>query len=219
MVVKADRRIIVEEIAGTITRIPEELTSNPAENLRRESTYLRELTSPCFRVWRNVDCVVLGRFLDAKKEVDLARAVELGVPVLMRESGGGGVFHDLGNLNYSIYLGRADVEGISIEESLFLLSFPVTRTLDILGIEWSWSPKAGVLVHGKKISGVAQARKRNSLLHHGTFLIDTNLEKMALLLKRGGRSNLVPTINLVELVPDITAEEVARIVEYTIAGL
>ncbi len=213
MAVKADRRSIVEEIAGTITQIPEEPTFDPAGNLDRESAYLRELTSPCFRVWRNEDCVVLGRFLDADAEVDLARATGLGVPVFKRESGGGAVFHDLGNINYSIYLGRADVEGIGIEESMLLLSYPVTRTLDILGIEWSWNPTAGVQVHGRKISGVAQARRRNGLLHHGTFLIDTNLEIMALLLRNGGRSKRVPTINLIELIPGITVEEVTRIVE------
>ena len=213
MAVKADRRSIVEEIAGTITQIPEEPTFDPAGNLDRESAYLRELKSPCFRVWRNEDCVVLGRFLDADAEVDLARATGLGVPVFKRESGGGAVFHDLGNINYSIYLGRADVAVIGIEESMLLLSYPVTRTLDILGIEWSWNPAAGILVHSRKMSGVAQARRRNGLLHHGTFLIDTNLEKMALLLRNGGRSNCVPTINLVELIAGITVEEVTRIVE------
>ncbi len=213
MAVRADRRSVIEKIARTLSRIPEELTFNPAENLDRESAYLRELTSPCFRVWRNEDCIVLGRFLDAEAEVDLARATELSVPVFKRESGGGTVFHDLGNINYSIYLGRADGEGIGIEESMLLLSYPATRTLDILGIEWSWNPAAGILVHGRKISGVAQARSRNGLLHHGTFLIDANLEKMALLLRNGGRSNRVPTINLIELIPGITVEEVTRIVE------
>ena len=213
MAVKTDRRSIVEKIAGTITRILEEPTFDPAGNLDRESAYLRELTSSCFRIWRNEDCVVLGRFLDAGKEVNLARASDLGIPVLKRESGGGAVFHDLGNINYSIYLHRADIEGIGIEESVLLLSYPVTRTLDILGIEWSWNPRAGILVHGRKISGVAQACRRNCLLHHGTFLIDTNLENMDLLLRNSGRSNCVPTVNLIELIPGITVREVTRIVE------
>jgi len=187
--------------------IQESRTFEPSLNLAREARYMKMVDAPSFRVWRSTDSVVLGRFLKLEDEVYLARAMELAVPVLRRASGGGAVFHDLGNINYSIYLPRGGAASFSIEESLRTLSFPVTDMLDSLGLPWSWEPPNNVYVLGRKISGSAQARSGGRLLHHGTLLVSTDLEKMGQLLKTGGRSRIAPVVNLAEIVRGISAED------------
>ena len=197
---------------GRYVGLVEEPTLDPAENLRREAEYMRQAPTPSFRVWRNSDCVVLGRFLRAEDEVRLQEAERLGVPVFKRVSGGGAVFHDPGNLNYSLYLEEGQLPAFGVEASLRALSFPVTRLLDSLGLPWEWVAPNSVYVAGRKVSGSAQARSRGRVLHHGTLLVDTDLEKMWRLLKGGGRSRLAPVVNLSEIVPGIEVPQVEKAV-------
>lgn len=193
------------KIAETdIELINDKPTLNPEENLERERRYWKTLSSPSARVWVNDSCVVLGRFLRAEDEVHTTKAAEMGIPVLWRTSGGGAVFHDAGNVNYSLYIPYYGT-ALRIEESLRLLSYPVASLLDSLGIPWEWFPPNNIYVLGKKISGSAQARCRGRLLHHGTLLVECDLEAMRSLLKPGGRSRHAPTVNLAELRPEITA--------------
>jgi lipoate---protein ligase len=187
--------------------VNEAATFDPVVNLERETRCLEAVLMPSFRVWRSTDSVVLGKFLKAEDEVHLARARKMEVPVLHRPSGGGAVFHDLGNVNYSIYLPHNNAPAYSIEESLRLLSFPVMILLDSLGVPWSWVPPNNIYIQGKKISGSAQARSRGVLLHHGTLLVVSDLAKMSQLLKPGGRSRIAPVENLSEVVSNITAEK------------
>ncbi len=177
---------------------------------------MRNVNGPSFRIWRNSDCVVLGRFLKPEEEVHLGEAKRLGVPVLKRVSGGGAVFHDPGNLNYSLYLEEANLPACDVEESLRLLSFPVTRLLQSLGLPWEWVEPNSIYVSGRKISGSAQARSRGRILHHGTLLVNTDLEKMERLLKKGGRSRVAPVENLAGMKPGIAIEQVeAELAAYT----
>ncbi len=198
--------------------VVERSTLDPRLNLEREARYIKMVEAPSFRVWRSTDSVVLGRFLEPEDEVHLELAAELGVPVLRRPSGGGAVFHDLGNINYSIYFPRGRVPGFGIEESLRALSFPITDLLDSLGVPWSWEPPNNIYVLGRKISGAAQWRSGRHLLHHGTLLINTDLQKMGQLLKPGGRSRIAPVVNLSEIVRNITVEEAEQLLHATLPG-
>jgi len=195
---------------GVLLPVVEAATLDPFLNLKREAAYMSTIAAPSFRVWRSADSVVLGRFLEPAREVHLELAAELGVPVLRRPSGGGAVFHDLGNINYSIYLPQGRTPGFSIEESLRALSFPVTDLLDSLGVPWSWEPPNNIFVFGRKISGSAQARSGGRLLHHGALLVNTDLERMRRLLKPGGRSRIASVVNLFEITPGITMQDAGR---------
>jgi lipoate-protein ligase A len=193
-----------------------EATTDPFENLERERLYWKTLAEPSSRIWINEPCVVLGRFLKAEEEVNLEAAAEREIPILWRPSGGGAVFHDLGNINYSIYLQNHPL--VYSEESLRSLSFPVTELLETLGIPWRWVPPNNVYVRGRKISGSAQARSGGRLLHHGTLLVDSDLGLMRRLLKPGGRSRVAPVINLKEVMPAAAPEEVASLLGEIISG-
>lgn len=188
--------------------IKEAKTLDPAENLRREETYTRSGQGQAARVWRNSECVVLGRFLEAECEVDLEKTRLLGVPVLRRSSGGGAVYHDTGNINYSLYLDTADVLSSRVEESLMELSWPITRLLESLDIPWTWVPPNNIYVLDRKISGSSEARHGGRLLHHGTLLVETDLNMMRLLLKNGGRSMTAPVINMSWVIPGLRVEQV-----------
>lgn len=192
-------------------------TLDPAENLRQEAFLFRTVKCPSFRIWQNQDSVILGRFLKADHEVRMKQAAMLGVPVLHRNSGGGAVFHDRGNINYSIYLPSAGLS-TGIEQSLRELSFPVIRLLEALGLKWSWDPPNNVLVDGAKISGSAQARSAGRVLHHGTLLVSTDLARMKLLLKPGGRSRIVPVANLSDIDSTITVGHATAIFHGILAG-
>lgn len=208
----------LSRMPGLLIPVREQPTHDPVLNLERESSLMTTAEAPSFRVWRSTDSVVLGRFLTPEDEVHLSRSADLRVPVLKRPSGGGAVFHDLGNVNYSIYLPQGSLPGLSIKESLRLLSFPVTGLLDTLGIGWLWEPPNNIYVRGAKISGSAQARSRGRLLHHGTLLVSTNLDRMHKLLRPGGRSRIASVVNLVDVVPGITTEEAERLMFEILTG-
>lgn len=198
--------------------VREEATFDPALNLERDAAYWKQGKGNLARVWRNDRSVVLGRFLDPALEVRLERARELGVPVLKRASGGGVVYHDLGNINYSLYLDLGKLAGWRVLGSLRALSYPVTALLDELGVPWEWAPPNNVYVEGRKISGSAQARGRGRLLHHGTLLVSCDLDTMRALLKPGGRSRHAPVINLNELLPGLGVAEVEAMLAERLLG-
>ncbi|HEY5531873.1 MAG TPA: lipoate--protein ligase family protein [Candidatus Anoxymicrobiaceae bacterium] len=201
------------EYGGWLSQVREQPTFDPSLNLQRESVYLKTVELPSFRTWRSTDSIVLGRFLTPTREVYLSRARKLGVPVLHRSSGGGAVFHDLGNINYSIYVPQGFATGYGIARSLRAFSFPITGLLDSLGVPWSWEPPNNVYAMGRKISGSAQARSGGRLLHHGTLLVESDLNRMTQLLKPGGRSNMAPLVNLSEIVSGVTVEEITEALE------
>lgn len=205
-----DRTLDLKGRPEGLLPVAESVTLDPFLNLERETAYLKTVEVPSFRVWRSTDSVVLGRFLEADREVHTAVAAELGVPVLRRPSGGGAVFHDPGNVNYSIYLPPGCAPGSGIEESLMALSFPVIELLERFGIPWSWEPPNNIYVSGGKISGSAQARSGGRLLHHGTLLVAADLDKMRRLLKAGGRSRVAPVANLDGVIAGMTVEEAER---------
>lgn len=204
--------------AGTFELIDEAETLIPRENLRRETACFLSSSRPSARVWRNSDCVVLGRFLEPSTEVHMETARRLGVPVLKRQSGGGAVFHDRGNINYSLFLPRTGHGFWRVEESLRALSFPVIELLDRLNVPWAWVAPNNVYVLGRKISGSAQARSHGRILHHGTLLVETDLQKMGSLLKGGGRSAHAEVINLGRVIEGITVEDVQGLLRQVVSG-
>lgn len=123
-------------------------------------------------LWRNAPAVVCGCYQNAFAEVDMLRAAERGVAVIRRISGGGTVYHDLGNVNYSV-IAPADGE---VDYARFIA--PVVEALNDLGVPAAMNRTCDIAVNGLKVSGSAQKTAKGRVLHHGTLLYDTDLKAL-----------------------------------------
>ncbi len=132
----------------------------------KEGTYLL--------LWRNRDCVVIGKYQNAFQEVSLPLLERDQLPLARRSTGGGAVFHDLGNLNYTL-LTDFDEQAMDRYEALLE---PVLQALQALGLPAVRRRICDIAIGDQKISGSAQSIRKGRILHHGTLLFDTDLEKL-----------------------------------------
>ena len=146
--------------------------TNPFINLALEDYFLRDASNlPLVFFYINRPCVVLGRFQNPWLECHLPYLVKNDIWLVRRQSGGGCVFHDEGNLNYSFIYPEAKINrslGVEVLKKAF-------KAADI---ELEISPRHDLWLEGKKISGSAFKQIKDSSFHHGTFLISSDLEKL-----------------------------------------
>ncbi len=146
--------------------------TNPFLNLALEDYFLRggaDLPVAFFYV--NRPCVVLGRFQNPWLECHLPYLVENDIWLVRRQSGGGCVFHDEGNINFSFIYNDAMVDrkrGSGIMQ----------RAFHKVGIELDISPRNDLWLNGKKISGSAFKQTKDGSFHHGTFLVNSDLKRL-----------------------------------------
>lgn len=178
----------------------------------------RGYATSTIRFWRNINTVVVGRSQDIASEINFDMCNKHGTFVVRRFTGGGTVYHDLGNLNYAISL-RKDHSLISgdLLKTIKRLSEGVIRGLANLDIHPEYRPSEGIFISGKKISGSASAVKRHFFFHHGTLLINSNLTILSEVLspsstkreKKGVKSRSYPVTNLaIELGREVSISEV-----------
>ncbi len=159
-----------------------ETPENAAMNLAiDEAIFLartKKAVPPTVRFWRNAQAVVVGYSQEAEAEVNLEVCKRENAKVVRRFSGGGTVYHDLGNMNYTIVI-DADhrlMKGLGIPESYRVLCSGMIEGLRDLGITANFRPLSDIFVGERKISGSAQSRKRGIVLHHGTLLVNSDLD-------------------------------------------
>jgi len=139
----------------------------------------------------NPSAVSLGFSQEVEKEVELEACKRLGVDLVRRQTGGGAVYHDSrGELTYSIVASFDAIPSDVIASYRYLCDGIVLACQHLgLNAKMSFNDRArqcpNVMVNGRKISGSAQTRRRNTLLQHGTILVDSNLETMTKVLKMG----------------------------------
>ena len=149
------------------------------------------------RLWVNPPCVVLGRFQRLKDSVNIEFCRKFKLPVFRRVSGGGTIYQDYGNLNISFYILK-DTLGTkwSVKESYKLFCGIIVKALKKLGFNASHKPPGDVLVNGKKVSGSAQFRVKNAILHHSTLMLKVNLKRLGNVLKIENPEKILANINL-----------------------
>ena len=155
---------------------------DPYFNLALEEYLMTSWTGPnhTFILWQNKPAVIIGRNQNTIEEVNQPYLDQEGVVLVRRMSGGGAVYHDLGNLNYTLV----------VDENLDFANYdkftrPVIKALDRIGVRAENSGRNDITIEGRKFSGNAQFKYRGRLLHHGTILFDSNLEAMTLALNPG----------------------------------
>lgn len=148
---------------------------------------------PTVRFWINHPAVIVGYSQSVEAEVNLDVCRREGIEVVRRFSGGGTVYQDSGTLNYSIAI-EADnplVKGQDIIQSQEKLCLGVIAALRTFDIHPVFESPSNILINNKKVSGNAQARRKIVILHHGTLLVNANLD---LLVKALDVPNPVRTI-------------------------
>lgn len=146
-------------------------TTSAAENLAVEEYLLTRCTSGDFlMLWKSAPTVVIGKFQNAYGEVSVAETLRRGISLVRRNSGGGTVYHDEGNLNFTMVADRGEN---SPEYEWFLT--PVIAALRDLGIPAKMGDAFDITVDGYKVSGNAQSVVKNRVMHHGTLLFDADL--------------------------------------------
>ena len=148
--------------------------ATPEENLAFEAWYFEQFTEPTLRLWVNPTSVILGKHQNAAAQADLLACNELQVPVLRRISGGGTVFHDPGNVNFSFFRFADERNPIDYHENLKI----IRGALAELGYEVMENERHDLYLGEYKISGNAQHHSKNKVLHHGTLLYDTDTDQL-----------------------------------------
>lgn len=122
-------------------------------------------------LWQNEPAVIVGRNQNTVAEVNAPFIKEKGIHVVRRLSGGGAVYHDLGNLNYTFIVDAQK----SVVSNFEYFTKPVIQALASLGVKAEFSGRNDITINGQKFSGNAQYWSKNRLLHHGTILFNSEL--------------------------------------------
>lgn len=164
-----------------------------------------------FFLWQSLNSIVIGKHQNPYKECDIEKINNDKVALCRRMSGGGAVYQDKGNLNFSFISNKMLYD---YDKNIEL----ITSVLKDFGIPAQKGGRNDILVHGKKISGNAFFYKMDKVCHHGTLLVDTNLNKLSSYLKPSNlklNTNSVNSVssrvvNLKELSKEITVESLKR---------
>lgn len=167
-------------------------------------------------LWVNDPCIVIGRNQNPWREADISEARARRIPVVRRFSGGGTVYHDAGNLNFSFISGH---QAYNEREQFNLILTAMRR----FGIELELSGRKDLRLDGRKVSGNAFYLRGNRRVHHGTLLIDADLDAANRLLKASDETHTerfkqqhmiasVPSeiVNLKSAKPELTVSGVAN---------
>ena len=152
-------------------------STDPAFNLALEEALAEaECSAGRLLLWQNAPAVIIGRHQNACAEVNLPALKKWGVQLVRRLTGGGAVYHDLGNLNFTFILPLGRMEEISPAQVLA----PMLDYLSSLGLDVGMEGRNDItLKGGGKISGLASRRLPGKFLLHGTLLYDVNLTRLA----------------------------------------
>lgn len=162
--------------ASKSTMYLETHSTDPAYNLAFEETVLRNRQDrPYLLLWQNDNTIVVGQNQNTAAEIDPDFVEEHHIHVVRRTTGGGAVYHDMGNLNYSFI---TDVENAA-DMSYQQFTRPVVEALQGLGLQAEASGRNDILVEGRKISGTAQRLLGKRMLFHGTLLFDSDPSMIA----------------------------------------
>jgi len=135
------------------------------------------------RLWRfRPSAISIGYFQSLYKVVNVELAKAMGVDIVRRFTGGGAVYHEYGGeLTYTVTL-QIRGELADIQKSYEILCRGIVEAVRMFGLNAEFKPINDVIIHGKKVSGGAQARRGSALLQHGTLMYATNLDTLAKLL-------------------------------------
>ena len=191
------------------------LSQNAYFNIASEEYLLHRFpTEDLFLLYMNAPSIIVGKFQNTLAEINLDYVEEKGIKVVRRMSGGGAVYHDLGNLNFSFHtlLGQNDFGDFSF------FTKPVLNMLNTLGVPAELKGRNDLLVDGKKFSGNAKLARHGKMIQHGTILLNSEMEVLGEALKvnplkfidKATKSNRGRVTNLIDYLPKETTTETLK---------
>jgi len=152
-------------------------TTDPYWNLAAEEFIIDNFREPVFRLWRNAPAVIIGRNQNAVAEINRPFVQERGIAVVRRLTGGGAVFHDLGNVNFTFV--DAACSGESANDMFYRFTAPIISALQKLGLDARLEGRNDITIGGAKISGNAMCLRHGMVLQHGTLLFSARMADLS----------------------------------------
>ena len=150
-------------------------TTDPYRNLAIEEYLLKNSQDDIFMLWQNSPTVVIGKNQNAYAEINFDYANKSDIRIARRITGGGAVYHDLGNINYT-FITTKKTHG-SLDFKAF--AAPIIDAISDLGLSAELSGRNDIMIDGYKFSGNAQYTYNDRILHHGTILFSGNLDVLS----------------------------------------
>ena len=148
--------------------------TDPYFNLACEQYMLENSDGEIVMLWRNSPSVIIGKNQNTYAELNIDYVLENKIKVVRRLTGGGAVFHDLGNINFTFITPEKDCKALDFQR----FTKPVIDTLNELNVPAELSGRNDIVVDGRKISGNAQTSYNGKIMHHGTLLFSANMSKL-----------------------------------------
>ena len=150
----------------------------PYFNQAAEEYFLKNFDENIFMLWRNNNAIIVGKHQNTLAEINVDHVKEKGIKVVRRLTGGGAVFHDLGNINYTFIMGYGD-EGAQVDFKKY--NQPIIDVLASLGVKAEFSGRNDILIDGQKFSGNAEHiyHQKQRVLHHGTLLYASEIKDIS----------------------------------------
>ncbi|QBO57225.1 lipoate--protein ligase [Chryseobacterium salivictor] len=187
-------------------------SQNAYFNIASEEYLLHRFpTEDIFLLYVNAPSIIVGKFQNTLAEINLDYVKEKEIKVVRRMSGGGTVYHDLGNLNFSFHtlLGQNDFGDFSF------FTQPVLNMLNKLNVPAELKGRNDLLVDGKKFSGNAKLARHGKMIQHGTILLNSEMEVLGEALKvnplkfidKAIKSTRSRVTNLISYLPEDTTTD------------
>lgn len=151
-------------------------STDPQWNLAAEEYLFKNFNKPIFRLWQNDNSIIIGEHQNALAEINIEFVRKNKIKVVRRLSGGGAVFHDLGNVNYTFIDNRNPNEDTGDMFKRF--TAPVIEALNNIGVKAYLEGRNDLLIDGQKFSGNAIAIYKGRILQHGTLLFSASMANL-----------------------------------------
>ncbi len=154
-------------------------STDPYFNIATDEYIFKHIKEDCFMLWRNDNAIIVGKHQNTLAEINIDYVEQQGIKVVRRLSGGGAVYHDLGNLNFSFTRTGDDSNLVDFKR----YTLPIIEVLQSLGVNAKFEGRNDLTIDGKKFSGNAEHVFKNKVLHHGTLLYSSEMKNVGGALK------------------------------------